>query len=204
MDEVRPTRAYDLLEPSERLAVDEYVNYAVNEQKRLKERIGLALYKPIPSEYIKKSKYALYKPVLRAAIAEKIKEKADEQDISPDRVIQELAVIAFSKPSDYMYNIGLGELTLKNFDEIPSIKMGAVKSIESTPTQFGTKWKLVLQDKITALKSLAEYMGLVAPDKPPVLREYVAPIENKEIVTIEASKAYEKELERLNKGSAKD
>lgn len=201
MDEsVTPTTVYNLLDEQEREAVDDYVRYAVSEQHRLRERVLLAIKKPIPSEYIRRSKNALYKPLLRAAIAERIKEEADKQDISPDRVIQELATIAFAKPTDFLQSTGFGEVQLKDLNTVSDKKLGAVKSIETTPTQFGMRCKVVLQDKLPALKGLAELMGLVAPDKPPALREYVAPlIDEKDTVTIEVGKRYEMLLEDLNK-----
>lgn len=202
-DEITPTSVYNLLNPEERKIVDDYVTYAINEQNRLRERILMALKKPIPTEYIRRSKNALYKPMLRAAIAERIKEEAGKQDISPDRVIREYSTIAFSNPGDFLSTVDFGEVKLKPLDSIPEYKLGAIKSIEMTPTQFGIKCKLVLQDKLPALKALAEMMGIVAPDKPPALREYIAPIAAEDnTLTIEVGKRYEMLLDDLRKQQA--
>ena len=38
-----PTKAYDLLDETERKAVEEYVQFVVSEQKRKNQRIDLAL-----------------------------------------------------------------------------------------------------------------------------------------------------------------
>lgn len=175
MNEAIPTTAYSLLDPQEREAVDNYVNYAIAEQSRLRERIVHALYKPIPSEYIRRSRDALYRPLVRAAVAEKLNEAARDQDISPDRVIQEHAGIAFSDISDYLENAGFGEWRVKDLSQIPPSKRGALKSIESKPSPFGLHTKIVLHDKLPSLKTLGELMGLVAPDKPPMLGEYARP-----------------------------
>ncbi len=170
-----PTTAYLLLEPEERHLVDEYVRYAINEQHRKRERIVHALFLPIPQEYIRRSKAALYKPLLRAAITEQIRDAANEQDVSPDRVIKEHASIAFSNINDFIEATGFGDFRVKDPAQISPDKMGAVKSIETKPGMYGLATKVVLHDKHPSLKAMGEMMGLVAPDKPAALLDYVKP-----------------------------
>ena len=175
MNETLPTTAYLLLELEERHLVDDYVQYAINEQYKKRERIIHALYLPIPTEYIRRSKSALYKPLLRAAITERLREAADEQDISPSRVIREHASIAFSNLTDYIEATGFGDFRVKDLARLSADKMGAVKSIETKPGMYGLATKVVLHDKHSSLKAMGEMMGLVAPDKAPALVEYVKP-----------------------------
>ena len=172
-EEIYPTRAYDLLTDIERAAVDEYVNFAVAQQRAKRERIAMALNLPIPSEYIRRSRQALNRPVLRAAIAERILEEARQEDISPDRAIHELSTIAFSDITDFLQAGYFSEATLKDLKEIPPDKAGAIKSIESQPGHMGTRWKITLHDKLPALKTLTDMMGMTAPDRAPVLVNYV-------------------------------
>lgn len=172
-----PQTAYSLLEPHERHIVDEYVEYAVGEQNRKRERIIHALSSPIPHEYIRRSKSALYRPLLRAAVSERLKFAADEQDISPSKVIGEHAQIAFSNITDYIESTGFGDFKVKNLDEMPAEKMGAVKSIETKPGMYGLATKVILHDKHPSLKALGELMGLIAPDRAPALYDYVKPPE---------------------------
>ena len=172
---VKPTMAYDLLTDVERQAVDEYINYAVNEQHRKRERIIHALDRPIPNEYLVRSKDRLYKPLVLAAIAERIKEKALEEDVSPDRVIQEHAAIATAKLSDYLEPAGFGSFQLKPMEQIKPEHWAAIKSLETRAGPFGLNTKVVLHDKHPSLKALGEMMGIVAPDQLPPLREYIAP-----------------------------
>ena len=179
MTEPIPTTAYTLLEPHERHIVDEYVQYAVSEQNRKRERIIHSLSLPIPTEYIRRSKSALYKPLLRAAVSERLKEEADDQDISPSKVIAEHAAIAFSNISDYIESTGFGDFKVKSLENMPAGKMGAVKSIETKPGMYGLATKVVLHDKLSSLKAMGEMMGLIAPDKPRPLLEYVKPPESK-------------------------
>lgn len=171
-NDIYPTRAYDLLTDSEREAVDEYVKFAVNQQRARHQRILAALNVPIPSEYIRRSRQALNRPVLRAAIAERIIEVAEQADISPDRALHEYATVAFSDITDYMAPGLYGEPVLKDLREIPPSKAGAIKSIECQPGHMGTRWKITLHDKLPALKTLTDLMGMTAPERPPVLADY--------------------------------
>lgn len=169
-----PTKAYDLLEERERKIVDEYLQYAISTQKNRGERIALALSYPISSEHVKYSRGLLAKPLVRVALAEKIQEAADEEDLNPQRVIREHASIAFSNLQDFIETQPFGDFTLKNISEIPREKMAAVKSIKAAPTINGMRTEIHMHDKIQSLKILAELMGLVAPDAPPVLEEYTS------------------------------
>lgn len=170
--EIYPTRAYDLLTDSEREAVDGYVEFAVKQQRASHQRVLAALNMPIPSEYIRRTRQALNRPVLRAAIAERIIEIAEQADISPDRAIHEYATVAFSDITDYLRAGYYGEPVLKDIHDIPPSKAGAIKSIECQPGHMGTKWKITLHDKLPALKTLSDLMGMTAPERPPVLAEY--------------------------------
>lgn len=170
-----PTRAYDLLEQYERQAVDEYVNFAIDEQNRLRQRIAHALAAPIPSEYVRRSKGVLARPIARAAVAEKLQAAADDQDLSPTRVVKEHAAIAFSNIADYLDVRPFGDFTVKSLDSIPRAALAAVKSMKTIPSPYGIRTEITLHDKHPSLKALGELMGLVAPDRPPALADYSKP-----------------------------
>lgn len=192
-----PTSAYSLLETHERNIVDDYVQYAINEQHRKRERVIEALSLPIPVEYLRRSHNMLHKPILRIAIGERLKEISREQDISPDRVIAEHALIAFSNITDYVEPSLFGSsFKLKDF---AAEKWGAVKTIEIKTGMHGVSTKIVLHDKYQSLKAMGEMMGLVAPDKEPVLLEYVKPPAALEKKASEVSeKSYMELLESIN------
>lgn len=193
--------AYQSLNDKEKAVVDEYVDYCIDLQKNKKERILNALSLPVPEGYARRFGKELDRPLVTAAIAERIKEESEKQDINPDRVIKEMAVIAFSQPQEFLYTSDTGVVTLRDLDSIPAYKMGAVKSVETKMNRFGIpETKIVFHDKLSCLVKLAEMMGLVAPEKPAPLKEYVAPVEEKEILTVEASKAYERLLESVDNG----
>lgn len=199
-EEIVPTTAYDLLEPKERECVDEYLTFVLNEQARRGERIIHALSRPIPSEYVRRSKGILHRPLVRAALAEKIREASAAQDISPDNLIREYNTIATSKMSDFVENGGFGDVMVKSFDEIGEEKMGAVKSIESKPGRYGMQVKVVLHDKLPAMNRMAEFMGLIAPERP-ILRDYTTPTEGEtghQEVEDHSEEAYSQLLEDIN------
>lgn len=173
MDTAYPTSAYDLLTDVERKAVEDYLNFALAEQKKRNQRVDLIKNLPIPSEYVKRSRGALLKPIVRAALSERIDEVSANEDISPDRVVRELAKIAFSDVTDYIYSGSYGDVNLRPLREIPSGKSGAIKSVETKVGVNGVNSKIIMHDKLPALKMLSELMGMTAPDTPPVLAEYV-------------------------------
>lgn len=170
-----PTKAYDLLEEQERQVVDDYVAFVREDQRARNERIALALQYPIHHEHVRRSRGLLSRPIVRIAVAEKIQAAADEEDLNPARVIREHAAIAFSNMADYIQEQHFGDFTVKSPGTIPRDKMAAVKSLKTVPTMSGMRTEISLHDKVVSLKILAELMGLVAPDKPPVLEDYAKP-----------------------------
>lgn len=173
MSDIYPTRAYDILSDIEREAVDSYVAYVVEHQRAKRQRIAAALNLPIPDDYIRRSREVLARPVVRSAVAERIIEEAQAYDISPDRVIAEHAIIAFSDITDFLRDGYMGQPTIVDIKDLPVGKTGAIKSIECKQGMTGTSWKVTLHDKLPALKALCEMMGMTAPDRPVVLRDYV-------------------------------
>lgn len=190
-----PTTAYDLLEQIERDIVDDYVQHVVNEQHSKRQRIAIALSLPIPSEFVRRSKGALNKPLVRVAVQERIQSLADDEDLSPSRVIREYAAIAHAKIKDYAETAEFGELRYKRVEDIPDEIAGAIKTIKQVPTAYGNRIEITLHDKLPALKVMAELMGLVAPDKPAPLRDYAVPQQDKKQLTHAPADAYTQLLE---------
>lgn len=190
-----PSDAYDLLEHAQREIVDEYVAYAIGVQHQKRQRIIHAVHLPIPNEYVRRSRGVLHKPLVLAAVAERIRRAAHDQDISPERIIREHAAIAHSRLSDVMEMGEFGVARVRSLEDIPEEVMGAVKSIKSIPGPYGMRTEVVMHDKQMSLKMMGELMGLQAPDQPPMLRDYVAPIIQEEDVQDAPEEAYIKELE---------
>ena len=194
-----PTKAYDLLDQNERDAVDNYVKHVQNEQKRKGQRIIHALKQFIPTEFVRRSQGALSKPLVRAALAEKIQELADEEDASPERVVREFISIALSNVADVVISSHFGEVRLKNMEDIPREVSAAIKSIKTIPTPHGIRTEVIMHEKQPALNKIAEMMGIVAADGTPVLKNYVkVPETDKEKGDVVPEKAYTELLEELS------
>lgn len=204
-EQVTPTSAYDLLTEVERKAVDEYVDFVIEQQRKRHQPVAGALNMPIPNEYIRRSRQALYRPIVRAAIAERITEEARTLDISPDRAVHEFATVAFSDITDYLKAGYYGEPVIKDLSEMPPGKACAIKSIECEPRTMGMKWKITLHDKLPALNALADMMGLTKQQERPVLKEYVAQeLKEQERKAIEAPEVeYTELLESVEKTGIK-
>lgn len=205
MIEIYPSRAYDSITDLERQAVDEYVIYAVERQRAKHAPVSQALNLPIPSEYIKRSREALTRPTVLAAVAERIAEESALYDVSPDKVVKEYAEIAFSDVTEFLRESPMGVPELKPIEDIQLLsKSHAIKSIECKPSMMGTQWRVVMHDKFPALKALADMMGLTTPDQPPVLKEYVREeLRTTDKQDLEAPEAeYTELLEYVNKEGA--
>lgn len=109
----------------------------------------------------------LRKPQIQTRISGKQSARAKRLDISKDRVVQEIAKIAFA-------DIGLvcewneeGKLTLIEKSEMDPQGIAALQSIESIDSYdkdgniLSTKNKFRLHDKIKALELLSKHLGLL-------------------------------------------
>jgi len=200
-DYAQPATAYESLDAIEKCEVDSYLLHVEKDQARLNERIIHAIYKPIPLEFVRRSRGILTKPMVLAAIAQRIQERADEEDLSPARVIREHAAIAFSNIADFLHVDAYGFMQVLDMEKIDAEKMKSVKTFKCKMTPRGYESEIVMHDKIQSLKILGEMMGLVIPDRPPVLKEYSKPPEQKAIEHDgNAGKKYAALLEELKAG----
>lgn len=165
--------AYDQLKPTERLFVDDYVAFddprgaAMRAMpKRDQNKILNAYQADVRALDLMK------RPLVQAAIAERMKAAMDRLDISADRVLQEVAKIAFANMGDYTRITSSGD-PVSDFSEVNRDMMAAVSEITTEELSEGrgeearaiTKLKFKLHDKGAALDKLMRYHGLYAPDK---------------------------------------
>jgi len=197
MSKLTPQNAYELLLPSEQEAVDNYVQFVEAEQRRRGERIAFALDRHIPADMVKRSRGLLEKPIVRAAINEKLMKLANTQDVNTHRLVKEHACLAFSNIADFINFNGLGE-TFIELSMATREQLAAVKSIETVETPNGRKVKLTLYDKQPSLNALATMMGLLNTDNPPALAEPVRAAPVKPMAHgADAEKAYSELLEQM-------
>lgn len=101
----------------------------------------------------------LTKPYIRQEISRELERIYDEFKNDQEKIIRELAVVAFSKITDYMTILD-EDITIKNSDEVPSEMIGAISEICIADTKDGKRKSIKLHNKIEALKMLAQYHRL--------------------------------------------
>lgn len=167
--------AYRQLSPAEKAFVDAYVADIERQAQRANERISLALYRVISADVVEASRGLVERPLVRAAITERINDIAAASELTPHRVIKEWMGIAFSSLGDYLDDFGEDGLPggpYFNLNKCTPEQLAAIKSFEIEETGGGLqrpsrrKVKITLHDKIAGLDALAKYMGLLQPDNP--------------------------------------
>lgn len=153
--------AYRSLRPGEKAFVDGYVADVEAQQARRHERISLALSRTISAREIADSRGMLDKPMVRAAIVERINQLAADQELSPARVIKELMCMGFASLSDYMEIDDYGDMQWTFEKCTPEQLRGIKKYKVEENLRGGRKVEIELYDKPAVLATLARYMGIV-------------------------------------------
>lgn len=163
------TSAYRSLRPVEKQFVDLYVAQLERDAIQNRERISLALHRIIPADVVDASGGLLDKPLVRAAISERITQLAEQSELTVERVIKELMGVAFASLGDYM-EIGEDGQPMFDLTKATPEQLAAIASIEieETMTRSGPnrKFKFKLHDKLKGIDMLANYMGLLKSDNP--------------------------------------
>jgi len=173
--------AYRQLRPGEKVFVDGYVADLEREANRKGERISAALYRTIPAALVAASHGMLDKPMVCAAITERINEIAAATELTAQRVIKELMAMAFASHGDYMT---MGEDGMPYYDlaRCTPEQLSAIKTIKYKSNGDGlsratkSEFELVLHDKPGALRMLMDFMGLSDPNNPHWRAEQARPI----------------------------
>lgn len=157
--------AYWQIEPMERKFVDGYVSDLESIAEKTGQRLQAVMQAPFPYEMDQRSVALLARPMVRAAIAERIKELSDLYDISAYRTLKELTAIAYSNIGNYVEINPVTGLPEIDLSECTTEMLSAVKSfeIEDKP-RGGRKYKFQLHDKIAALSYVMRYQGLLADE----------------------------------------
>lgn len=158
--------AYWQVEPLERKFVDGYVKDIETIADKTGQRLLAVLQGPFPYELDQRAAAMLARPMVRAAIAQRVTELSDLYDISIARTLKENAAIAYSNIGNYIKidQYGVPEV---NWSECTTEMLAAVKSfeIEDKP-RGGRKVKFQLHDKLGGLGNLMRYQGLLSDDNP--------------------------------------
>ena len=100
----------------------------------------------------------LTKPNISEAIAKAMAERSRRTGVNQDRVLQELAKIAFAKITD-----AVDPKTATVREYASEDDLACIQSIKIKPNEFGTEIKMY--DKRSALVDLGKHLGLFNSDK---------------------------------------
>lgn len=162
---IRP--AYHQLTPAQRAYVDAFVSDVETRAVKMSRRLTdvLADTRTDGSPVLE---YAL----VRAAIADRVRELQESQELNVYRTLKELRAIAYSNIANYLHIDSNGEPTFDLSVATPE-QMSAVKSIEITENERTgkdgeysktRKFKFTLHDKVAALDKTMRYQGLLSDD----------------------------------------
>lgn len=164
--------AYRQLQPAQRAFVDAAITSIENAANRAKERISLALNRPIPSDIVERSGGMLDNPMVCAAITERITALAAEQELTASRLIKELMAISTANINNFIEFDPDTDLPMFTLHNATPEQMAAIKSVEvetngdSLTRGSKSKIKLTFHEKLPAIKMLGEYIGLWSGDNP--------------------------------------
>lgn len=98
-------------------------------------------------------------PEVQDAISIAQRERSARTGITQDRVLREIARVAFADPRRVM-TWGPGGVTLRDSSELTDDEAAIVCEVSQTVTETGGSTKLKLHDKLSALEKLAKHVGL--------------------------------------------
>lgn len=101
----------------------------------------------------------LGKTRIAQAVAAKQQKLAEKTEVTAERIVQELAKIAFSNMQDYAEWSRRG-VVLKDSTDIAPDKAAAVSELTETTTESGGSLKFKLHDKKGALELLGRHLGM--------------------------------------------
>lgn len=169
------TSAYRQLEPVEKQFADGFVAALETRAVRAARRIIELLDEPMQRPADDREAMMLERPLVRAAIAERVKDIQDAADLSAYRVLKELSSVAFSNLADYMAVDSTDHdgriYNLINFDlaRCTREQMAAIQSVDiefDASGMIAKKIKFKLHDKVAGLDRFMRYMGLLDPENP--------------------------------------
>ncbi|MEW6508845.1 MAG: terminase small subunit [Bacteroidota bacterium] len=96
---------------------------------------------------------------LRNELSKRLKEIYDNYKNDQEKIIRELAVVGFSRMTNYM-TVHKEGIRIKDSDEIPEELIGALSEITIAETKKSKRKSIKLHNKIEALKLLGNYHRL--------------------------------------------
>lgn len=169
--------AYEQLSGYEREFVDGFLRSLEREAERRFERLTITLERVSASlnttALDDRTRDLFRKPIIVAAIRQRVEQMAAASDLTPDRIIREHAAIALSNINRFFKTGEDGSISFDalNCNDIDWAAVAAV-DIDETYGPRGTKrtYKIKMHNKQVSLDAIAKFMGLDKGDNP----EYAA------------------------------
>lgn len=151
--------AYQNISKIEQEVVDAFVKYACEASEKKCVPVTNILNKPLPSEIIKETRGLLNKPLVQAAINEKLQQFENAKFLDKNRIIKEHNLLAFSNIADFLKinEYGQPEITLDNADRE---KLSAIQKLKITNGLVGTTIELKMYDKQVSLNYISKLVNL--------------------------------------------
>ena len=102
----------------------------------------------------------LQKTTVSNAIAKAMAERSKRTGVNADRVVQELAKIAFAKITD-----AVDPATAEIKEGATDDDLACIQSVKIKPNEFGTEREVKMYDKRSALVDLGKHLGLFNTDR---------------------------------------
>lgn len=172
MERVTFASAYNQLQPSEREFVDAFLRSLDIEAQKRFERVTTTLERVVSTIDLQaldsRARDQFAKPIIQAAIRERVEDMARERDLTPDRIMREQAKIGFATIRAFFPRVGEDGHPIFDASNATEMDWAAVShvKIEETYGRNGTTRKIDLKmhAKQAALDAMAKWTGLDKPD----------------------------------------
>lgn len=182
--------AYRQLTPVEKRYVDTYVQTMERTADREHQRLSNYLHIAIADDVYEASGGMLDRPMVLAAITERVNEITAATELSPNRIIREYINIAFSNMDDYLTIDAYGKPEF-DLEQCTPEQRSAIKKINFERGAMGSeKLTFELYDKQKALDTLAKYVGLIEPDNEHWRSSNARPVIDNGATVAQAADAY--------------
>ena len=101
----------------------------------------------------------LRKPEIQNAISKAQDKRSARTEVSQDRVVKEIARIAFADPRK-IFKCGPDGVTLLDSGDLTDDEAAAISEVSETTTESGGNIKAKLLDKLKALELLCRHLGM--------------------------------------------
>lgn len=168
------SKVFDLTEKEERFCREYVCDAGLNATRAYRSAFPAVTYNAAKTEACK----LLTKPYIKARIAEMEQERARRLEITPERVLSEIAKLAFYDPRNFFHADG----RLKHISELEPDHAAVIGGLETHHKVVGDgsdglaiTTKIKLPDKTRNLELLARYLKLFS-EKTPAPVDTLAPI----------------------------